>query len=269
MDKEIYNYFTNLIEKISGISYNLDKEYLIEKKLNELAQSLGYKDIKELYLKAKSSLTLNLLDDIIDALTTNETYFFRDNHPFEALKNYIFPELLKRQKEIFIWSAGCSTGQEPYTIAMILIEYFSQYLATHKIFIYATDISKKSLERAKKGIYNPIEINRGLSENFLIKYFKKVNVYWKIDDKIKKMVKFEHLNLLEIDKKVKQNFDIIFCRYVLIYFSEEIKKKVFISLWNKLKPKGYLFLGATEFPPLTFSNMERKIFGKTICYCKK
>jgi len=83
------------------------------------------------------------------------------------------------------------------------------------------------------------------------------------------MVKFEYLNLLEIDKKIKQNFDIIFCRYVLIYFSEEIKKKVFISLWNKLKPKGYLFLGATEFPPLTFPDMERKIFGKTICYCKK
>ena len=128
MDKEIFNFFTALVEKVSGISYHSGKEYLIESRLTELAVSLGCKDIRELYNKVKRGLTPQLLNEVVDALTTNETYFFRDQHPFEALKNRIFSEIFKkkeREKRLSIWSAACSTGQEPYSIAMLLFEYFA------------------------------------------------------------------------------------------------------------------------------------------------
>jgi len=270
--KEIFNFFTTLVEKLSGISYGKGKEYLIESRLNELAISLGYKDIKELYNVCRRRADLKLLNEIVDALTTNETYFFRDRHPFEALKSHIFPELFKKrekEKRIDIWSAACSTGQEPYSIAMLLLEHFSTYLRSYNVFIYATDISKKSIERAKQGLYHQIEINRGLPANYLVKYFKQEGSYWRIDEKVRRMVKFEVLNLLEADLKVRQKFDIIMCRYVLIYFNLDTKKKVFTKVWNRLKPGGYLFLGATEVPPVTLPDMEKKTIGRTICYYKK
>jgi len=270
--KEIFNFFTTLVEKLSGISYGQGKEYLIESRLNELAVSLGYKDIKELYAVVKKRADLKLLNEIVDALTTNETYFFRDRHPFEALKNHIFPELFKkreRERRIDIWSAACSTGQEPYSIAMLLLEHFSAYLKRFTVSIYATDISKKSIEKAKSGLYHQIEINRGLPANYLVKYFKQEGSYWRIDDSVRKMVKFEVLNLLEVDKRVRQRFDVIMCRYVLIYFNPETKKRVFTQVWKCLKPGGYLFLGATEVPPTTFPDMEKKTIGKTICFYKK
>ncbi|WP_038055153.1 CheR family methyltransferase [Thermodesulfobacterium hydrogeniphilum] len=272
MERAIFDFFTTLVEKFSGISYGEGKEYLVESRLSELALSLGYKDIKELYNRIKQGFDHKLLNEIIDALTTNETYFFRDFYPFEALRNYILPELFKKrekEKKISIWSAACSTGQEPYSIALILLEHFSIYLKKFKVFIYATDISKKSIEKAKKGVYNQIEINRGLPVNFLIKYFKQEGPYWKIDEKVKNIVNFEVLNLLETRQKIKEKFDIIFCRYVLIYFSNQVKQKVFKDLWNCLKPGGYLILGATEIAPLTFPDMERKVIGKTSCYYKK
>jgi len=270
--KEIFNFFTTLVEKLSGISYGQGKEYLIESRLNELAVSLGYKDIKELYSVVKRRADLKLLNEIVDALTTNETYFFRDRHPFEALKSHIFPELFKKrekEKRIDIWSAACSTGQEPYSIAMLLLEYFSAYLKKYRVSIYATDISKKSIEKAKEGRYHQIEINRGLPANYLVKYFKQEGSYWRIDEKVKNMVRFEVLNLLEVSRRVRQKFDLIMCRYVLIYFNLEVKKKVFTDIWNCLKPGGYLFLGATEVPPVTFPDMVKKTIGRSICFYKK
>ncbi len=272
MDREIFNFFTTLVEKISGISYGAGKEYLVKSRLNELALTLGYKDVKELYSVVKSKLTPQLLTQIVDALTTNETYFFRDQHPFEALKNHIFPELFKlreKEKRISIWSAACSTGQEPYSIAMLLLEHFSNYIKTYRISILATDISPSSIKKAKEGLYNQIEVNRGLPVTFLVKYFKQEGANWRIDDKVRRMVRFEVLNLLEAGRKIRENFDLIFCRYVLIYFSNETKKKVLTDIWRLLKPGGYLFLGSTEIPAITFPDMERKTFGKTICYRKK
>ncbi|WP_022855113.1 CheR family methyltransferase [Thermodesulfobacterium thermophilum] len=272
MQREIFEFFTTLVEKISGISYKEGKEYLIESRLNELALTLGYSNVEELYKLVKSRPDYKLINEIVDSLTTNETYFFRDQHPFDTLKNQIFPELFqKREKEkkLSIWSAACSTGQEPYSIALLLHEYFQPYLKTYQIDIYATDISKKSIEKAKTGVYNQIEVNRGLPVVFLVKYFKQEGAHWKINDNLKNMVRFEILNLLEVSQKVKTKFDIIFCRYVLIYFAQETKQKVFRDLWNALKPGGYLILGATEIAPVSFPDMEKKILGKTVCYYKK
>ncbi len=272
MKPEVFNFFTTLLEKTSGISYREGKEYLLESRLTELAVSLGYKSIDDLYQKLKTSLTPQLLAQLIDALTTNETYFFRDEHPFVALKNTVLPELFKlRQKDgvVNIWSAACSTGQEPYSVAMLILEHLSAYLNSVRINIYATDISISAIEKAKKGVYNQIEVNRGLPVQYLVKYFKQNGANWEIDPRVKAMVKFEVVNLLEADKKIRTKFDLILCRYVLIYFAKETKEKVFRALWNALNPLGYLLLGATELPPCSPPDMEKVMIGKTIFYKKK
>lgn len=272
MNQEIFNFFTTLVERVSGISFQAGKEYLLENRLTELALTLGYKDLQQFYQKVKIGLTPTLLNQIIDTLTTNETYFFRDQHPFEAIKNHILPDLIQKrekEKQIKIWSAACSTGQEPYSLAMLILEHFSKYLSTYKFFIYATDISQSALKKAKEGVYNQIEVNRGLPVAFLVKYFKQEGSSWRIDDRVKSLVKFDYLNLLETDKKLKEKFDLILCRYVLIYFSKETKTKVFTSLWNTLNKGGYLILGATELPSFTPQDMEKKLLGKTVVYYKK
>jgi len=272
MKPEVFNFFTTLLEKTSGISYREGKEYLLESRLTELAVSLGYKSIDDLYQKLKTSLTPQLLTQLIDALTTNETYFFRDEHPFVALKNTVLPELFKlRQKDgvVNIWSAACSTGQEPYSVAMLILEHLSAYLNSVRINIYATDISISAIEKAKKGVYNQIEVNRGLPVQYLVKYFKQNGANWEIDPRVKAMVKFEVINLLETDNKIRTKFDLILCRYVLIYFAKETKEKVFRALWNALNPLGYLLLGATELPPCSPPDMEKVMIGKTIFYKKK
>ncbi|MFN3921054.1 MAG: CheR family methyltransferase [Caldimicrobium sp.] len=272
MEREIFKFFTTLVEKVSGISYQEGKEYLLESRLTELALTLGYKNLQDFYQKVKTSLNHSLLNQIVDALTTNETYFFRDQHPFEAIKKEILPELFQRKatvKQINIWSAACSTGQEPYSIALILYEHFSNYLKDFKIHIYATDISESALKKAKEGIYNQIEVNRGLPITLLVKYFKQEKSNWVIDEKIKSMVKFDQLNLLDIDKRVREKFDLILCRYVLIYFSKEAKNKVFQGLWNCLNKGGYLILGGTELPPFNLPDMEKKVLAKSVVYFKK
>ena len=270
--EEILDYFSSFVKKFAGIIYDKDRYPILNRKLRELSANLDYKSVEELYREVKKGSNKQLLIQVVDALTTNETYFFRDRHPFEALKNHIFPELFKkreREKRIDIWSAACSTGQEPYSIAMLLLEHFSDYLKRYKVSIYATDISIKSVEKAKKGLYHQIEVNRGLPATYLVKYFKQEGFNWKISEEVKKLVKFDIVNLLEIKKKVFQKFDIIMCRYVLIYFDIATKKKVFQDLWGCLKPGGYLFLGATEVAPTTFPDMERKKIGTTTCYYKK
>lgn len=272
MDKEIFNFFTTLVEKVSGITYQEGKEYLLESRLSELALTLGYKNLQDFYQRVKTSLNSSLLNQIVDTLTTNETYFFRDQHPFEAIKKDILPELFQRKatdKKINIWSAACSTGQEPYSVALILYENFYNYLKDFKIHIYATDISESALKKAKEGIYNQIEVNRGLPVTFLVKYFKQEGSNWKLDERVKSLVKFEYLNLLEVERKVREKFDLILCRYVLIYFSKETKNKVFQTLWSTLNKGGYLILGATELPPINPPDLEKKLLSKSVVYFKK
>jgi len=272
VEQEILDFFSAFVKKAAGIVYEKDRYEILKNKLREIAISLNYKSIEEFFAAVKRGINTKLLNEIVDALTTNETYFFRDRHPFEALKKVILPELFKkreRQRRIDIWSAACSTGQEPYSIAMLLLEHFPNELKRFKVSIYATDISIKSIEKAKKGLYHQIEVNRGLPATYLMKYFKQEGFYWKIDDKVKNLVRFEVLNLLEVERRVRQRFDIIMCRYVLIYFDANTKKKVFQSIWRVLNPGGYLFLGATEVAPILLPDMEKKKIGFTTCYYKK
>lgn len=272
MDKEIFNFFTTLVEKVSGISYQAGKEYLLENRLRELALILGYKDLKSFYEQVRKGLTPQILNLIVDTLTTNETYFFRDHHPFEAIKNHILPDLFKSrsaQRTIKIWSAACSTGQEPYSVALILKENFSSYLSQYRVVIYATDISESSLKKAREGLYNQIEVNRGLPITFLVKYFRQEGGYWRVDEGLRNMIRFENLNLLEVNRKVKEKFDLILCRYVLIYFNKEVKMKVFQSLWDCLNKGGYLFLGASEILPINPPDLEKLHLNNSVVYYKK
>lgn len=273
MDIEVFEFFTALAEKVAGISYNEGKKYLVERRLKELALSLGYKDFNSFYQSIiKKGIDSKLLEEIIDSLLTNETYFFRDYYPFEAIRMHILPELFKKrekEKKISIWSSACSTGQEVYSIAMILKEYFPFYLEKYQIYLLGSDISVSALEKAKKGVYNQVEINRGLPAHFLVKYFTQSGAHWFINEDIKKLVQFKKINLIEISKTLFEKFDLILCRYVLIYFSEDVKKQVLTNIWKLLNPGGYLILGATEIPVITFPDMEKILINKAVCYYKK
>lgn len=277
LNEKIFTFFATLIEKICGISYSLEKIYLIKKELYKIAQSFGYESLEEFYLKIRDDfetgkVNSHLLREIVDRLVINETQFFRDFHLFEVLRKYLLPKLFwekRKDRKISIWSAGCSTGQEPYSIAMILLEYFSFKLLNYDLKIWATDISFSSLEKAKRGLYSNSEIGRGVPVHFLFKYFKSKNSEWEIREEVKALVKFDFLNLIEAEKKVFEKFDLIFCRYVLIYFSDSIKEKIWETLWNSLNSGGCLILGATELAPKSFPDMEKKIIDKVTLFFKK
>ncbi len=268
MRPEVYRFFADLVQKYSGIVLKEEKTYLIESRLRELARALNYRDVDQLYQVASKRLTPQLRDEIIEAMTTNETYFFRDQHPFEALRKEVIPELKKlraKEKELRFWSAAASTGQEAYSIAMLIHEYFPDLLSW-RIQILATDISQEALKKAQKGAYSQIEVNRGLPVTFLVKYFKQNGAKWVVQEKIRKMIQFRKLNLVDPLPPTLGKFDVVFCRYVLIYFSPEVKAKVLKNISRVMKPKGYLFLGATESPQGLPPGFKRKMIGRTICY---
>lgn len=266
---EQFKFFSQLVKDSSGIALSTGKEYLLESRLNELCKVLGLRNIDALYQQAKFKMTPKLKEQIIEAMTTNETYFFRDQHPFDTLKNHIIKELMEKnqsRKELRFWSAAASTGQEAYSIAMIIQEHFPQ-LANWKVEILGTDISRQAIEKAQAGRYTQVEVNRGLPITMLIKYFKQQGAFWIVQDKLKKLVRFKTFNLLSPFVGVGQ-FDCIFCRYVLIYFDQETKKKITDKLVKVLRPGGYLFFGATETPVGIDPSMKRVTFGKTVCWKK-
>ena len=266
---EQFRFFTDLVKSASGIALAPGKEYLIESRLNELAKVLNLKDLDELYRKTKLQMTPKLKACIIEAMTTNETYFFRDQHPFDALQKEIIPEFIKLKGAnpgLRFWSAACSTGQEAYSMAMIMAEHFRQ-LAAGGVDILATDISKQVVDKGAAGRFTQVEVNRGLPITMLIKYFKQQGAFWVINDNLRKMVNFRLLNLMG-PLTVVGSFDVIFCRYVLIYFDQETKRQITERLEKALNPGGYLFLGATETPVGLSPAMKRLTLGKTTCWRK-
>lgn len=267
---EQFRFFADLVKTSSGISLGKGKEYLIESRLSELAKSLGLKDLEELYRKAKFQMTPKLKEQIIEAMTTNETYFFRDQHPFDALQKEIIPELIKKNqntKKLRFWSAACSTGQEPYSVALLIAEHFPA-LSNWRIEILATDISQQAIKKGMEGRFTQVEVNRGLPVTMLIKYFKQQGPFWMINEKLKKLVRFKQLNLLS-PLVGFGTFDIIFCRYVLIYFDQQTKKQILEKLVKTLNPGGYLFLGATETPIGLPPTMKRVSIGRATCWRKE
>jgi chemotaxis protein methyltransferase CheR len=256
-DFELYK---ELVGKRSGLVLTPDKIYLLDSRLTPVAKKWGYPSLEAMTLALRGVADKNLVEEVVEAMTTNETSFFRDRKPFDMFQDYILPRLMETRKSsrrIRIWCAAASTGQEPYTLAMILKEN-EKSLSGWKTEIIATDISKEVLKTAKEGIYTQFEVQRGLPIQYLMKYFVQQGEKWKLCDEIKNMVKFDCFNLLENPAQLGK-FDIIFCRNVLIYFDEQTKKMVLENITGLLPEDGFLMLGGAEtvlgitdkFKPLT------------------
>jgi chemotaxis protein methyltransferase CheR len=269
MSEVTFSYLRSFIREHSAIVLEADKDYLIETRLTSLAKEFGFQTVSELIQELKSNPNSPLKHRIIDAMTTNETLFFRDLKPFELFKNHILPELLlknKPLKKLNIWCAASSSGQEPYTIAMLLKDHEEELRGWTVNFI-ASDLSEKILRKAQDGVYNQMEVNRGLPLSYLVKYFEKINSEWHLKDEIKQIVQFEKINLL--GQWNHEDLDLIFMRNVLIYFDLETKKKIVERVYNSLGKRGYLFLGGAE-TLLGITDVFNQIrIDKTCCYQKK
>jgi len=243
---------TGYIHDISGIYLEASKKYLLETRLSSIAEEHGCSSYQELYLKAKRDARKVIEKQIIDAISTNETLFFRDNGPFELLKNKILPELIdartpkspRLKTPLRIWSAASSTGQEVYSISIILRELLGD-ISSYNIKLLGTDISDAAVKQASMGKYNKFEIERGLARDKLSKYFTLSGGFWKIKDEIRAMTNFRKLNLM-LPFAGLGKFDIVFCRNVAIYFTLEDRKKLFNKIADILEPDGYLIIGSTE-----------------------
>jgi chemotaxis protein methyltransferase CheR len=241
-----YEYLQKLLKDRSGLILSADKRYLVESRLIPLARRAGVPGISELVQKMKGGAE-PLIVSVVEAMTTNETFFFRDKVPFEHFSQTIMPTLLearKARRSLRIWCAACSTGQEPYSLAMMLKE-MGPTIAGWRVEIIATDLSQEVLEKSKAGIFSQFEVQRGLPIQMLVKYFSQVNELWQISAEIRSMVQFRQLNLLQ-DFSHLGVFDVIFCRNVLIYFDLEAKIDVLDRLARVIEPDGFLTLGAAE-----------------------
>jgi len=241
-----YEYLRKLLKDHSGLDLSADKQYLIESRLLPLSRKHGLAGISEIVQKMKAG-SASLIAQVVEAMTTNETFFFRDKVPFDHFRDSIMPEIIKARaarKSIRIWCAAGSTGQEPYSLAMCLKE-MSAALAGWRVEIIATDLSQEVLEKSKAGIYSQFEVQRGLPIQLLVKYFKQNGELWQIGADVRAMVQHRQLNLLH-DFSQLGVFDVIFCRNVLIYFDQDTKINVFGRLARTMEPDGFLVLGAAE-----------------------
>ena len=242
-----FSYLADLLKQRSGLVVSTEKSYLLESRLLPIARDLGLDSLDSLVAKMRQSNDETLLVAVTEAMTTNESFFFRDEKPFSIFRDETLAALLQSNassKQIRIWCAAASTGQEPYSLAMILKEEAAR-LAGWRVEILGTDLSSEVLRKAEVGIYSQFEVQRGLPVQYLIKNFEQVNDTWQINPAIRAMVKYRQLNLLE-DFAHLGKFDIIFCRNVLIYFEHQTKKDVLARLAASLHPNGVLFLGGAE-----------------------
>jgi len=247
MKPEDFELLAGILKKRSGLVLTPEKVYLLESRLMPIARKLGLNELEELVALVRKGGDEGLLAEITDAMTTNESYFYRDATPFELFEKDTLPALLEsraKKKSLRIWCAASSTGQEPYTLAMILKENAAK-LAGWRVEIVATDISSEVLEKAKAGLYSQFEVQRGLPIQMLVKYFKQVGEMWQIDSSLQAMIDYKFFNLLE-DPSRLGNFDVVFCRNVLIYFDQETKGKVLGGIAKLLPPDGAVYLGAAE-----------------------
>ena len=241
-----YDYLRKFLKERSGLDLSSDKQYLVESRLLPLARKASLPGISDLVLKIRNG-DGRLATDVVEAMTTNETFFFRDRIPFDHLRDSIVPGLIKARaarKSLRIWSAASSTGQEPYSIAMCLKE-MGAALVGWRIEIVATDLSQDVLEKCKTGIYSQFEVQRGLPIQLLMKYFTQSSDVWQLNADVRSMVQFRQLNLLQ-DFSHLGTFDVIFCRNVLIYFDQDTKAMIFERLAKGLEADGTLLLGAAE-----------------------
>ncbi|MER2529417.1 MAG: protein-glutamate O-methyltransferase CheR [Candidatus Competibacter denitrificans] len=262
-----FNYVRDLVKRVAAIVLEPEKAYLVETRLTPLARKTGFGSLQALLASLRVDGNPRLRHQVVEAMTTHETSFFRDGHPFETLKARILPELLARRsssQHVAIWCAACSSGQEPFSVAMLAREHFPT-LVKGRLRIIATDLSEAILTRAREGLYSQIEINRGLPAAELARYFDRQGLCWRIKPEIRRMVDFQQSNLAGAWPNLPL-MDVIFMRNVLIYFGIETKKQILNNVRRALKPDGYLFLGASETTLNLSAAFEPITLGKTTCY---
>jgi chemotaxis protein methyltransferase CheR len=263
-----FEYLRELMHLRAAIVLERGKEYLALSRLEPVARDHGLTTVSELVDKLRTrELTSALHDQVVDALTTNETTFFRDYNPWESLRTLVMPELLARKERtrtLAIWSAGCSSGQEPYSVAMSIREHFPELL-TWQLSIIGTDISGSVLDRARAGRYGQLEVNRGLPAHLLVRHFTRAGMEWEIEEPIRRMVRFEHHNLNDAWPSMPP-FDLVLMRNVMIYFETEAKRQVLAKMHGQLAPHGYLLLGASETTYSLSDDFVREPDGRTAWY---
>ncbi len=262
-----FDYIRKIVREYSAVSLDADKQYLAELHLAPLARLAGVDSIAALVAQLQTQPFNQLHVQVVEALVTNETLFFRDIYPFEALKRLLLPEFLQQraaERTLNIWCAACSSGQEPYSIAMLIRQHFPM-LASWTLRLIASDLSGEILARAQEGRYSQLEVNRGLPEALREKYFQKQGNEWQIAENIRQMVEFHQINLIESWPPLPK-MDIIFMRNVLIYFDVETKKVILGKVRGLLRPDGCLFLGGGETTINLDDSFERTQFDRTTYY---
>lgn len=268
LSEQDYSFIRNLLEERTAIVLEKSKDYLIVSRLQLLKEKKQYADIQSILSKVKQEQCEQTIQEIINIMTTNETSFFRDIHPFTAIKESILPSLLNRmekEKTINIWCGGCSTGQEPYSLAMLICEYFPQLLQQVKLNLLATDISTDALEQAIKGQYTSMEVSRGLPQPMLLKYFQQKDQYWVIKDHIRSLVQFKQFNLCDSWAEIPK-LDLVFLRNVMIYFHENTRIRILNTLQDKLKIGSCFFIGGSEILPANSPYFKREFTSGSYYY---
>lgn len=247
MDEIEFQALARILKDRSGLVLGENKTYLLESRLSPVAKKYDLASLDDLVKEITGTPSEALLFDVTEAMTTNESFFFRDNKPFDNFRDFTLPELIKDRassKKIRIWSAACSTGQEAYSLAILLKETGAA-LDGWRIEIIGTDLSPIVLEKAKAGVYSQFEVQRGLPIQYLVKYFSQVNELWQIDASIRAMVRFQEGNLLE-DISSLGIFDVVYCRNVLIYFERDTKSDVLGKIAKQMPVGATLYLGGAE-----------------------
>lgn len=247
-----FDQFRQLLEEACGISLGDNKQYLVTNRIRRILEENNIASLGELVKNLQQGFNRKLKDQVIDSMTTNETFWFRDVYPYDYLKNTLFPQLMAGNNRMFgpvrIWSAACSSGQEPYSISMMAEEYKRQSMGNlvRPVQIVATDLSSTVLEQARSGEYDKLSVMRGLSAERLERYFDNPTPQmWKVKPFIKERIDFRSLNLMDSYASLGK-FDIVFCRNVLIYFNADLKREILQKIHAALKPQGILFLGSSE-----------------------
>lgn len=247
MTAQDFEFVCRLVRERSAIVLEPGKEYLVEGRLSPVARQLGLESISGLVGRLRAAPDNGLAARVVEAMATTETSFFRDHHPFETLRTAVLPDLIRRragERRLDVWSAACSTGQEPYSFALLLREHFPN-LAGWRVNVLATDLSGEVLGRAREGWYTQMEVNRGLPAALLARYFRQRGSNWELSEDVRKTVEFRDLNLAG-PWPVLPRMDLIFLRNVMIYFDPDTKKAILGRVARLLRPGGYLLLGGAE-----------------------
>lgn len=252
LDQAEFDQFRQFLEDACGISLGDNKQYLVTNRIRRILEENNISSFGELVRVLKQGINRKLKDQVIDSMTTNETFWFRDNYPYDHLKNTLLPQLMAGNNRMFgpvrIWSAACSSGQEPYSISMMVEEYKRQAMGNlaRQVQVVATDLSTTVLDQARRGEYDKLSVMRGLSSDRLERYFDNPNpTTWRVKSLVKERIDFRSLNLMDSYAGLGK-FDIVFCRNVLIYFNGDLKRQILQKIHAALKPQGILFLGSSE-----------------------